>query len=799
MLLQVEQRKRWRAGDPVRVEVFFQEYPRLKADEEAAIDLVYHEIRLREEKGEKGLVEEYLARFPEFAARLPALFELHSALKAGSPLDPNSTVAAKKRSPEDSFGEELDRPLKERDDPGVRARPATHLGEVAASAYADVPRELANHPQYEIVRELGRGGMGVVYLAYNRLMARHEVLKVVKKEVLELAGGRARFIREIQAAARLSHQNVVKAHSALQIGDLLVFAMEYIDGEDLQRVVEARGALPVLNACYYAQQAAMALQHAFEKNMVHRDIKPENLILSREGKKHVVKVLDFGLSKVIREKREDGGLTGRGEMLGTPAYVAPEQMRDAAHADIRADIYSLGCTLYFLLTGSPPFKGSIYELLEAHQSKEARLVHLVRTDVDVPEELSAVVKKMMAKAPGERYQSPLDVAQALMAFVRPGKKESAGVPSPAVRKACGEGLPGEEGSGKGAGRKKEQMEREVSSVDTALPGGLRTLLQKKVSSALEAPTRKKRILGVGVGTCVLLIGLTGLWASGVLKTITAGPESLRSPEPRPGQENRAPVVQAGGVKPEARSKQRELEELLTPGSVWKGRYTLGNIEGEWDLYVQERAGTRFEGIHWSRWRDNKGKLHNFMKPVHGWIEGEGLRYGSSDPRVRFDDRATLKDGELENTFSTPDDPGVGRGRLKKVLPRPKGDGAVRNPQAGAGLGLEDLMKPGSVWKGRYTSGNTQGEWDLHVQERSGTRFEGVHWSRSRDNRGKIQNFMKTVHGWIEGPGLRYTSSDPSVRFDARGTLKDGDLEATFQTPDAPGGSKARLKLQLDGP
>ena len=123
-------------------------------------------------------------------------------------------------------------------------------------------------------------------------------------------------------------------------------------------MVKAQGPLPVPHACYYVQQAALGLQHAFEKKMVHRDIKPQNLILAREGKKHIVKVLDFGLAKVMREKTDDTGLTGEGKMLGTPDYIAPEQTLDAAKADIRADIYSLGCTLYYLLSGRPPFSAS---------------------------------------------------------------------------------------------------------------------------------------------------------------------------------------------------------------------------------------------------------------------------------------------------------------------------------------------------------------------------------------------------------------------------------------------------------
>src|SRR5262249_29209297 len=160
------------------------------------------------------------------------------------------------------------------------------------------------------------------------------------------------------------------------------------------------------------------------KKMVHRDIKPQNLILAREGKRHIVKVLDFGLAKVTRAENEDTGVTRYGTMMGTPEYVAPEQTLDAANADIRADIYSLGCTLYYLLTGGPPFRErSTYEVLQAHQTKEARALNLVRPEV--PEELAAVVRRMMAKDPAERYQTPVEVAQALAVFVKQGTKGGA--------------------------------------------------------------------------------------------------------------------------------------------------------------------------------------------------------------------------------------------------------------------------------------------------------------------------------------------------------------------------------------
>ena len=261
--------------------------------------------------------------------------------------------------------------------------------------------------------------MGVVYLARNKLMGRLEVLKVVGGHLIERPGVRERFLREVQSAAKLQHKNIVAAYAAMRLNESIVLAMEYINGEDLANIVKSRGPLPVVHACYFIYQAALGLQHAHERGMVHPDIKPANLIFATEGKKGIVKVLDFGLAKVTSEGQTDSGLTREGQMLGTPDYIAPEQIRDAQSADIRADIYSLGCTLYYLLTGGPPFRGEhLWDVYQAHFSMEAGPLNLVRPEV--PVELAAVVAKMMAKAPRRRFQTPGEVAQALAPFSRRG-------------------------------------------------------------------------------------------------------------------------------------------------------------------------------------------------------------------------------------------------------------------------------------------------------------------------------------------------------------------------------------------
>jgi serine/threonine protein kinase len=284
---------------------------------------------------------------------------------------------------------------------------------------SSLPPGLADHPDYQVLRELGQGGMGTVYLAQNRLMGRNEVLKVVSGHLIKRRGVLDRFQVEIRNAGRLHHTNIVTAYSASRLGESIVFAMEYVEGLDLSKLVKAKGPLPVANACNYVHQASLGLQHAHEQGMVHRDIKPSNLMLAREGNRAIIKVLDFGLAKIKSEGPIDGALTQEGQMLGTPDYIAPEQIRDARGSDIRADIYSTGCTLYYLLTGRPPFPAtSLYELLQAHHSMDATPLNFARPAV--PVELAALVAKMMAKEPERRFQEPKEVAQALTPFFKKG-------------------------------------------------------------------------------------------------------------------------------------------------------------------------------------------------------------------------------------------------------------------------------------------------------------------------------------------------------------------------------------------
>ena len=283
--------------------------------------------------------------------------------------------------------------------------------------------EVLRHPHYRLLKELGRGGMGVVYLAEHGVMRRLAALKVIKPEYTSNPAAVERFRREIRAAARLHHPNIVAVYDAERAGDKHILVMEYVDGVSLDKLVRERGPLPVAEACEYVRQAALGLQHAHERGLVHRDVKPHNLIRGAGG---VVKVLDFGLASA--RGNGEGSLTGATVVMGTPDYIAPEQAEDSHAADARADIYALGCTLYFLLTGRPPFsRPSAMRTLLAHREDAPEALSVLRPDVTPG--LVAVLGRMMAKEPARRYSTAAEVAAALAPFVelggRPHRQEPA--------------------------------------------------------------------------------------------------------------------------------------------------------------------------------------------------------------------------------------------------------------------------------------------------------------------------------------------------------------------------------------
>ena len=283
---------------------------------------------------------------------------------------------------------------------------------------------------YLLLERLGAGGMGEVFKARHRKLDRVAALKVISRHKLTHEATVRRFLREAESAARLSHPNIVAVHDAGAAGDRYYLAMECIDGIDLGRLLLENGPLPVSLACDFIRQAALGLHHAHEAGFVHRDIKPANLIVAPRGglgppgpvdldrlRGATLKVLDMGLVRSEVDGIEDSemALTQKGVVLGTMDYLAPEQARNSHHVDRRADLYGLGCTLFHLLAGRPPFAGGqALDKLLRHQSEPPPPLKQFR--LGIPDSLQAIVSRLLAKRPEDRFQRADELALALVAL-----------------------------------------------------------------------------------------------------------------------------------------------------------------------------------------------------------------------------------------------------------------------------------------------------------------------------------------------------------------------------------------------
>jgi eukaryotic-like serine/threonine-protein kinase len=304
--------------------------------------------------------------------------------------------------------------------------------------------------RYKVLERLGAGGMGSVYLCEHKLMRRRVAVKVLPTAKAEEPASLERFYREARAVAALDHPNIVRAYDIDQDDKLHFLVMEFVDGANFQEIIKRSGPMDVTRAAHYIRQAALGIQHAHEAaGLVHRDIKPGNILVDRNG---IVKVLDMGLARFFHDT--DDILTKKYDenVLGTADYLAPEQALDSHGVDIRADIYSLGATFYFCLTGRPPFaEGSIAQKLIWHQTRQPKPVRSIRPDV--PEEIAAIIEKAMSKDPAQRYQTPMAVAEALAPWTTtpiPLPPESE-MPHLSLA-AMGVGVPGSDASATGISR-----------------------------------------------------------------------------------------------------------------------------------------------------------------------------------------------------------------------------------------------------------------------------------------------------------------------------------------------------------
>lgn len=273
---------------------------------------------------------------------------------------------------------------------------------------------------YDILDRLGAGGMGTVYKAVHRRMQRVVALKVLRPELSSKPHLLQRFEREVQAVARLSHPHIVAALDAREDDGVHYLITEYVDGRDLDHLVKEQGPVAVDAAVSMILQAARGLEYAHSKHVIHRDIKPANLLLSSEPDAKI-KLLDLGLARFSSDdsanEPQATELTKTGMVMGTAAYMAPEQARNTKNADERSDIYSLGCTLHFLLTGRPTYGGeTIVDTILAHANEPIPSLLLGDERSRIPAQIDRIFRKMVAKVPGERYQSMSEVIAVLESF-----------------------------------------------------------------------------------------------------------------------------------------------------------------------------------------------------------------------------------------------------------------------------------------------------------------------------------------------------------------------------------------------
>src|SRR5262245_34049029 len=301
--------------------------------------------------------------------------------------------------------------------------------------------------KYKLLRHIGSGGMNSVYLAEHMRMHRQRAIKVVPKKRVNDSSYLARFHLEAQATAQLDHPNIVRCYDVDNEEDTHYIVMEYIEGKDLNTIVRLEGSLPLELACNYIAQAAEGLHHAHQNGLIHRDVKPANLLVDRKG---LVKILDLGLALFSDNERASLTVEHNENVLGTADYLAPEQAVNSHKVDHRADIYGLGCSLYFVLTGHPPFPdGTLAQRIAKHQTQMPEDIRKERPDC--PRDLADICVKMMQKRPEKRYAHMREVADALEHWLQAhGYKFEPGSGDAAVKAALLTNHPAARGPGSAA-------------------------------------------------------------------------------------------------------------------------------------------------------------------------------------------------------------------------------------------------------------------------------------------------------------------------------------------------------------
>lgn len=355
--------------------------------------------------------------------------------------------------------------------------------------------------QYELLDRLGRGGMGTVYRALHTSLQRMVALKILAPELMHDANAATRFRREMQAAGQLDHVHIVRATDAGEIGGVYFLAMDFVEGKNLTKLIEAEDTLPVPDACELIRQAALGLDHAHQRGMVHRDVKPSNLMLTTDG---VLKVLDFGLARLHDGVAATDVLTTTGTVMGTVAYMSPDQAVNPRDADQRADIYSLGCTLHFLLSGRPPYTAdSVVSQLLKH--RDDPIPSLMDTRSEIPEALNDVFQKMVAKSPEDRFQSMSEVIAELAPFCEASSNTVSGVPSEASRLARYAQRPSTKHGNSGGEVVADGTIESINDADQEMQDTVSVAIDRRPRAA--ASRRWFRLISFGIATIGLLVAV----------------------------------------------------------------------------------------------------------------------------------------------------------------------------------------------------------------------------------------------------------------------------------------------------